>query len=55
MLNFVTNYLGSIVVGLIVLAIVAAIIIKGVRDKRAGKSSCSCGGDCASCKHCKHN
>ncbi|MDE7397979.1 MAG: FeoB-associated Cys-rich membrane protein [Oscillospiraceae bacterium] len=48
-----TNYGGSIIVGSIVLAIVALIIVKGVRDKRAGKHSCSCGGDCASCGCCK--
>ncbi|MBD5111015.1 MAG: FeoB-associated Cys-rich membrane protein [Ruminococcaceae bacterium] len=48
-----TNYGGSIIVGAIVLAIVALIIVKGVRDKRAGKSSCSCGSSCASCGCCK--
>ena len=53
MLDFITNYGGSIIVGAIVLAIVALIIVKGVRDKRAGKSSCSCGGSCASCGCCK--
>ncbi len=53
MLDLITNYGGSIIVGSIVLAIVALIIVKGVRDKRAGKHSCSCGGDCASCGCCK--
>lgn len=31
--------------------IVAAIAWKLIRDKREGKSSCSCGGDCHCCGH----
>lgn len=54
MLSFVTNYLGSIVVGLIILGIVILIIIKGIRDKRNGKGNCSCGGDCGACTGCKN-
>lgn len=50
MLEFFTNYGGSIAVGLIVLVVVALIIVKGVKDKRAGKTSC--GGDCACCGGC---
>lgn len=50
MLEFFSNYGGSIIVGLILLAIVALIIAKGVRDKRAGKSSC--GGNCVGCTGC---
>lgn len=53
MLEFITNYGGSIIVGLIVLTIVALIIIKGIRDKRAGKHSCSCGGNCSECGACR--
>lgn len=32
--------------------IVAAVIVKMVRDKKSGKGSCSCGGDCSRCKGC---
>ena len=47
MLDFITNYGGSIAVGAVVLAIIALIVVKLVKDRRAGKSSCGC--DCASC------
>lgn len=50
MLEFITNYGGSIIVGLIVLAIIAIIIVSGIRDKRAGKHSC--GGNCSACGCC---
>ena len=47
MLEFITNYGGTIAVGAAVLAIIARIIVKFVKDRRAGRSSCGC--DCASC------
>lgn len=53
MLEFFEMYGGSIIVGLIVLAIVALIVIGRVKDKRAGKSSCGC--DCAHCGACCHS
>ena len=59
MLDFITNYGGSIAVGAVVLAIIALIVVKGVKDRSAGKSSCGC--DCGSCgcgcnaKHEKNN
>lgn len=40
--NWVTLVLASVLVG-----IVAAVIVKLVRDKKKGKSSCGCG--CANC------
>ena len=40
--------MGTIIIGLIVLAIVVSIITKMVKDKKEGKSIC-CGNDC---KHC---
>ena len=52
MIEFVQQYLGSVLVGAGVLAVVALIIVKAVRDKRAGKSSCGC--DCARCGCCHH-
>ena len=51
MLDFITNYGGSIAVGAAVLAVIALIVVKFVKDKRAGRSSCGC--DCGSCGcHC---
>ena len=47
MLEFITNYGGTIAVGAAVLAIIALIIVRFVKDRRAGRSSCGC--DCASC------
>ena len=37
------------IIGGILLVIVGAIVWKMVKDKRQGKSSCACGGDCAHC------
>ena len=48
MLEFIQQNLGSIIVGAIVLAIVAAAVIKIIRDKRAGKCNCGCEG-CGGC------
>lgn len=42
--------IGTIVVGLIVLAIVAAAVYSLVRDKKQGKASC--GGSCGACGAC---
>ena len=47
MLDFITNYGGSIAVGAAVFAVIVLIIVKGVKDRRAGKSSCGC--DCSQC------
>lgn len=47
MLEFITNYGGTIAVGAAVLAVIALIVVKFVKDKRAGRSSCGC--DCSSC------
>ncbi len=53
MLEFFANYGGSMIVGAIVLAVVALIIGKIIKDKRAGKHVC--GGDCCKCRNCSHN
>ncbi|MDD2648502.1 MAG: FeoB-associated Cys-rich membrane protein [Eubacteriales bacterium] len=37
------------IVGGILAAIVAAIIVKMARDKKRGKGACACGGDCSRC------
>lgn len=39
----------TIVIALIIGAIFAAIIIKGIINKKNGKSSCSCGCGCDGC------
>ena len=43
--------LGTIVVGVILLAVVAAVIGKMISDKKKGKMSCSCG--CENCNKCR--
>lgn len=53
MLEFFANYGGSMIVGAIVLAVVALIVAKLVKDRRAGKHIC--GGDCCKCHGCSHN
>ena len=47
MINMIQNNWGTIVVGLILLAIVVTAVIKIIKDKKNGKPSC--GGDCAHC------
>lgn len=47
MIDFFVQNLGTIVVGAIVVAVVAAIIVKMINDRKKGKSSCGCG-----CENC---
>lgn len=49
MLTFLTQNLATILVAALVLALFAGICIKLYRDARAGRHTCSCGGDCRSC------
>ena len=51
MLEFLQNNWGSLLVGAIILAVVVLIVIKLVRDRKAGKFTC--GGNCRSCGACK--
>lgn len=44
MLEFLQNNWGSLMVGAIILAVVVLIVIKLVRDRKAGKFTC--GGNC---------
>ncbi|MDD3335922.1 MAG: FeoB-associated Cys-rich membrane protein [Eubacteriales bacterium] len=37
------------IVGGVLVLIVGAIVWKMVKDRRQGKTACSCGGDCAHC------
>ena len=42
------------IVGAALALIVAAVIAKMIRDKRAGRGACGCGGDCGACGCCAH-
>lgn len=47
MIDFLAQNIGTIAVTLILAAVVAAIIIRLNKNKKAGKSSCGCG-----CENC---
>ena len=47
MLNWIANNIATILISLGLLIIVFAIIVKLVKDKKTGKSSCGC-----NCAHC---
>ena len=50
MAEWLSQNIGTIVVGLVLLAVVILIVRIMMRDKKQGKSSC--GGNCASCGAC---
>ena len=39
----------TILIGLIIFVLFAAIVARGIHNKRQGKGGCSCGGDCGAC------
>ena len=43
MIDFIVNNLSTIIISLVLIAIVAAIIVVLVKNKKQGKTSCSCG------------
>lgn len=47
MLGWLVANLSTIIVCAVLIAVVAAIIVSMLRDKKKGKSSCGCG--CANC------
>lgn len=51
MQNFVSNYLGTIIVAAVVAAILILVLVKYIKDKRAGKSSC---GGCQGCPNAQY-
>jgi len=55
MIESIFNNLSTIIIALVILTIVALIIRKLVRDKKAGRSFCamSASGTCGSCPHGK--
>jgi predicted permease len=55
MLNYIAANLATILVGAVVLAIVAAVVVKLIRDKKRNKSSCGCGcSGCPNAQSCGH-
>lgn len=47
MIEFLKENLSTIIVGTVVFAAVALIVVNMIRDRKKGKSSCGCG--CADC------
>ena len=50
MLQWISANIGTVLISLVLLAVVALIIRSMMRDKKQGKSSC--GGNCAGCAAC---
>lgn len=46
-MNFIINNIGTIIIGLMVFALIAGVVVKLVKDKKKGKTSCGCG--CSNC------
>jgi hypothetical protein len=49
MFAWLAENIGTIVVLLVVCVLVGLVVAKMIRDKKSGKSSCSCGSSCSSC------
>ena len=47
MFTLISENMGTIVIGAILAAVVAAVIVHMVRNKKRGRSSCGCG--CSGC------
>ena len=54
MITWLSDNIGTIVISLILVAIVAGIIFKMVRDKKKGRSSCGCNCGCCALKDSCH-
>lgn len=53
MINWIVQNWGTVVICIVLALIVFAISYRLIKNKRAGKSSCSCGcTDCAGCAGC---
>ena len=56
MLDFFVNNWGTLLAGVIVLAVVILVIVKLIRDNKTGKKACGCdGGHCAASAGCHHD
>ena len=54
MLTFLSENLATIIIGLVVLAVIAAIIVSLIRKKINNKGGCGCGcSGCPSSENCK--
>ncbi len=50
MITWIAQNIGSIVITLLLIFIIAGIIFRLIKDKKQGKSTC--GGNCAHCQMC---
>ncbi|MCR4604772.1 MAG: FeoB-associated Cys-rich membrane protein [Eubacterium sp.] len=50
MMEWIMNNIGTIVITMLLIVVVALIVHSMLKDKKQGKSSC--GGNCAHCKMC---
>ncbi len=48
-MEWFVNNIGTIIVAIVVLGLLALLIVTLIRRKKQGKSSCSCG--CSTCPH----
>lgn len=56
MLDFFVNNWGTLLAGVIVLAVVILVIVKLIRDKKKGKKACGCDWrTCAASAGCHHD
>lgn len=44
--------MATAIVGGVLLLVVGIVVYSMIRDRKKGKSACSCGGDCSHCKGC---
>ena len=52
MLTWIQANLATLIISMILLAVVTAIILRLIHNKRQGKSSCGCGCGCEGCSQC---
>ena len=45
----------TVVIASVIGVLFAVVVIKGIIDKKKGKHSCSCGGNCGACGCCSTN
>ncbi|MCC8074206.1 MAG: FeoB-associated Cys-rich membrane protein [Clostridiales bacterium] len=53
MLSFISNNIGTIIVLAVLIAVVAAVTAKMIKDRKKGEHLC--GGDCSKCHGCIHS
>jgi len=44
--------LPTVLIGLLILGLFVAVVVKLVRDTKHGKGGCTCGGNCSHCGAC---